>query len=265
MYTTWREYKNHSGSTKTEGWSELSFHPWEDAGNSSTVGEENSKISSLRYWRKVLMDCLLVYCAMKIHLLTDLTWGLQGTDLTKHFGELLKWLLALWPLAWRLSHPVCSITRAHCHASWLNRESCLTLLVGCVHTILMYQMAGLKSVSTGAFGLDFSLFISLSILLRCSYLRKIPPGFPIRVQSKPVERSVSVSASSVSWCQGCIPEVHSCFLCFIFCQIPISAKLCSSLPFQLRLQEQLQLVPSCLRVEFTYTRCQEHFELARWT
>lgn len=36
---------------------------------------------------------------------------------------------------------------------------CLTLLVGCVHTALMYQMAGLKSVSTGAFGLDFSLFI----------------------------------------------------------------------------------------------------------
>lgn len=177
MYTTWREYKNHSGSTKTEGWSELSFHPWEDAGNSSTAGEENSKISSLHYWRKVLMDCLLVYCAMKIHLLTDLTWGLQGTDLTKHFGELLKWLLALWPLAWRLSHPVCSITRAHCHASWLNQESCLTLLVGCVHTVLMYQMAGLKSVSTGAFGLDFSLFISLSILLRCSYLRKSLLGF----------------------------------------------------------------------------------------
>ncbi len=35
-------------------------------------------------------------------------------------------------------------------------------------------------MSTGAFGLDFSLFISVSILLQCSYLRKIPPGFAIK-------------------------------------------------------------------------------------
>lgn len=261
MYTTWREYKNHSGSTKTEGWSELSFHPWEDAGNSSTIGEENSKISSLHYWRKVLVDCLLVYCAMKIHLLTDLTWGLQGTDLTKHFGELLKWLLALRPLAWRLSHPVCSITHA-LHGSTKSLSNTASGL--CTHCPDVSDGWIEISVHRGIW-VGF-LIIYIIIHLIAVLLFKKNPSW-VSYQST-IKTSGEVSKCFGQQCE-LVSRVHSwgsfVFLCFIFCQIPISAKLCSSLPFQLQFQEQLQLVPRCLRVEFTYTRCQEHFELARWT
>ncbi len=86
------------------------------------------------------MDGLLVYCAMEIHSLTDLIEDYR-VQTSPNIWQTVKMAASFAAIGLETVPPsLFNHTRSLPHRAAQRRVS-LTLLVSCVHTVLMYQMA----------------------------------------------------------------------------------------------------------------------------